>query len=137
MLIDKVIESMLGEDVETITEFLGYKPDDEILNNNQLLKEKLNNVAKQMPDDILMQFYEKSQEKLRIEAEKNYCLQTIEELLLAAFFILSIIFWIICTFVPVLDGILTVILLIIGSALISLIVVSVLNSNQNKDHGRR
>lgn len=125
MLIDKVIESMLGEDVETITEFLGYKPDDEILNNNQLLKEKLNNVAKQMPDDILMQFYEKSQEKLRIEAKKNYCLQTIEELLLAAF-ILSIIFWIICAFVPVLDGILTVILLIIGSALISLIAVNVI-----------
>lgn len=136
MLIDKVIESMLDEDVETITEFLGYKPDDEVLNNNQLLKEELNNVAKQMPDDILMQFYGKSQEKLKIEAEKNYCLQTIEELLLAAF-LLSIIFWIICTFVPVLDGILTVILLIIGSALISLIVVSVLNSNQNKDHGRR
>lgn len=125
MLIDKVIESMLGEDVETITEFLGYKPDDEILNNNQLLKEKLNNVAKQMPDDILMHFYEKSQEKLRIEAKKNYCLQTIEELLLAAF-ILSIIFWIICAFVPVLDGILTVILLIIGSALISLIAVNVI-----------
>ena len=124
MLIDKVIESMLGEDVETITEFLGYKPDDEILNNNQLLKEKLNNVAKQMPDDILMQFYEKSQEKLRIEAKKNYCLQTIEELLLTAF-IFSIIFWIISTFVPALDGILTVILLIIGSALISLIAVNV------------
>lgn len=133
MLIDKVIESMLDEDVETITEFLGYKPDDEVLNNNQLLKEELNNVAKQMPDDILMQFYEKSQKKLRIEAEKNYCSQTIEELLLAAFyFILGIIFWIISTFVPALDGILTVILLIIGSALISFIAVSVLNSFWNK-----
>lgn len=29
MLIDKVIELMLSEDVEMITEFLGYKPDDE------------------------------------------------------------------------------------------------------------
>ena len=48
MLIDKIIELMLGE-----------------------------NVARQMPDDILMKFYEKSQEKLRTEAEKNYCLQTI------------------------------------------------------------
>lgn len=81
MLIDKVIELMLSEDVEIITEFLGYKPDDEVLNNNQLLEEELDNVAKQMPDDILMRFYEKSQKKLRIEAEKNDCLQTIESLL--------------------------------------------------------
>lgn len=81
MLIDKVIELMLGEDVEMITEFLGYKPDDEVLNNNQLLAEELDNVARQMPDDILMKFYEKSQEKSRIEAEKNYCLQTIEDML--------------------------------------------------------
>lgn len=81
MLIDKVIEAMLGEDVEMITEFLGYKPDDEVLNNNQLLEEELDNVARQMPDDILMKFYEKSQEKSGAEAEKNYCLQTIESLL--------------------------------------------------------
>lgn len=81
MLIDKIIELMLGENVEMITEFLGYKPDDEVLNNNQLLEEELENVARQMPDDILMKFYEKSQEKLRTEAEKNYCLQTIEDLL--------------------------------------------------------
>ena len=133
MLIDKVIESMLGEDVETITEFLGYKPDDEVLNNNQLLKEKLNNVAKQMPDNILMQFYEKSQKKLRMEAEKNYCLQTIEELLLAAFFILSIIFWIISTFVPALDGIFTIILLFISSALISIIIVTTIQSSIDSD----
>ena len=45
-----------------------------------IIKE-LDNVAKQMPDDILMRFYEKSQKKLRIEAEKNDCLQTIESLL--------------------------------------------------------
>lgn len=82
MLIDKMIELMLGENVEIITEFLGYKPDDEVLNNNQLLEEELENVARQMPDDILMKFYEKSQEKLRTEAEKNYCLQTIEDLLI-------------------------------------------------------
>lgn len=82
MLIDKMIELMLGENVEMITEFLGYKPDDEVLNNNQLLEEELENVARQMPDDILMKFYEKSQEKLRTEAEKNYCLQTIEDLLI-------------------------------------------------------
>jgi hypothetical protein len=81
MLIDKVIELMLGENVEMITEFLGYKPDDEVLNNNQLLEEELDNVARQMPYDILMKFYEKSQEKLRTEAEKSYCLQTIEDLL--------------------------------------------------------
>lgn len=71
MLINKVIELMLGEDVEMITEFLGYKPDDEVLNNNQLLEEELDNVARQMPDDVLMKFYEKSQGKLRAEAEKN------------------------------------------------------------------
>jgi hypothetical protein len=82
MLIDKMIELMLGENVEMITEFLGYKPDDKVLNNNQLLEEELENVARQMPDDILMKFYEKSQEKLRTEAEKNYCLQTIEDLLI-------------------------------------------------------
>lgn len=81
MLIDKVIELVLGEDVETITEFLGYKPDDEVLNNNQLLEEELDNVARQMPDDILMKFYEESQEKSRTEAEKNYCLQTIKDML--------------------------------------------------------
>ena len=81
MLMAKVIELMLGEDVEMITEFLGYKPDDEVLNNNQLLEEELDNVARQMPDDTLMNFYEKSQKKLRIEAEKNYCLQTIKNLL--------------------------------------------------------
>lgn len=33
-LIDKTIEAMLSEDTETITGFLGYKPDDEVLNNN-------------------------------------------------------------------------------------------------------
>ena len=81
MLINKVIELMLGEDVVMITEFLGYKPDDEVLNNNQLLEEELDNVARQMPDDVLMKFYEKSQGKLRAEAEKKYCLQTIENLL--------------------------------------------------------
>lgn len=81
MLIDKVIEMMLGEDVEMITDFLGYKPDDEVLNNNQLLEEELENVAKQMPEDVLVKFYERSQEKSRRETEKNYCLQTIENLL--------------------------------------------------------
>lgn len=81
MLVDKVIELMLGEDMKVITEFLGYKPDDEVLNNNQLLEEELGNVARQMPDDILMKFYEKSQEKIRKEAEKNYCLRIIENLL--------------------------------------------------------
>ena len=67
MLVDKVIELMLGEDMKVITEFLGYKPDDEVLNNNQLLEEELGNVARQMPDDILMKFYEKSQERSRKE----------------------------------------------------------------------
>lgn len=81
MLIDKVIEMMLGEDAKMIADFLGYKPDDEVLNNNQLLEEELENVARQMPDDILMKFYEKSQEKSRRESEKNYCLQAIENLL--------------------------------------------------------
>ena len=79
--IDKVIEMMLGEDAEMIADFLGYKPDDEVLNNNQLLEEELEIVARQMPDDILIKFYEKSQEKSRRESEKNYCLQAIENLL--------------------------------------------------------
>lgn len=81
MLIDKVIEMMLGEDVKMITDFLGYEPDDEVLNNNQLLEEELENVASQMSEDVLMKFYERSQEKLGREAEKDYCLQTIENLL--------------------------------------------------------
>lgn len=81
MLIDKIIEMMLGEDAEMIADFLGYKLDDEVLNNNQLLEEELENAARQMPDDILMKFYEKSQEKSRRELEKNYCLQAIENLL--------------------------------------------------------
>lgn len=80
-LIDKTIEAMLGEDTETITGFLGYKPDDEILNNNQLLEEELNNAADQMPEDVLVSFYEKTQKKSKAEAERNYCLQTIEKLL--------------------------------------------------------
>lgn len=81
MLIDKVIEIMLGEDAEMIADFLGYKLDDEVLNDNQLLAEELENAARQMPDDILMKFYEKSQEKSRRESEKKYCLQAIENLL--------------------------------------------------------
>jgi hypothetical protein len=80
-LIDKTIEAMLGEDTETITGFLGYKPDDEVLNNNQLLEEELSNAADQMPEDVLVSFYEKTQKKSKAEAERNYCLQTIEELL--------------------------------------------------------
>ena len=80
-LIDKTIEAMLSEDTETITGFLGYKPDDEGLNNNQLLEEELSNAADQMPEDVLVSFYEKTQKKSKAEAERNYCLQTIEELL--------------------------------------------------------
>lgn len=80
-LIDKIIEAMLGEDTETITGFLGYKPDDEVLNNNQLLEEELSNAADQMPEDVLVSFYEKTQKKSKAEAERNYCLQTIEKLL--------------------------------------------------------
>lgn len=80
-LIDKTIEAMLSEDIETITGFLGYKPDDEVLNNNQLLEEELSNAADQMPEDVLVSFYEKTQKKSKAEAERNYCLQTIEELL--------------------------------------------------------
>lgn len=80
-LIDKTIEAMLSEDTETITGFLGYKPDDEVLNNNQLLEEELSNAANQMPEDVLVSFYEKTQKKSKAEAERNYCLQTIEELL--------------------------------------------------------
>lgn len=81
-LIDKTIEAMLGEDTETITDFLGYKPDDEVLNNNQLLEEELDNAADQMPEDVLVSFYEKTQKKSKAETERNYCLQTIEELLI-------------------------------------------------------
>lgn len=81
MLIDKVIEMMLGEDAKMITDFLGYEPDDEVLNNNQLLEEELENVARQMPENVLIKFYERSQEKSRREDEKNYCLQAIENLL--------------------------------------------------------
>ena len=81
MLIDKVIEMMLSEDKEMLTEFLGYKPDDEVLNNNQLLEEELEIVVRQMPEDVLVKFYERSQEKSRKNAEKNYCLQVIENLL--------------------------------------------------------
>ena len=80
-LIDKTIEAMLSEDTETLTGFLGYKPDDEVLNNNQLLEEELSNAADQMPEDVLVSFYEKTQKKSKAEAERNYCLQTIEELL--------------------------------------------------------
>lgn len=80
-LIDKTIEAMLSEDTETITGFLVYKPDDEVLNNNQLLEEELSNAADQMPEDVLVSFYEKTQKKSKAEAERNYCLQTIEELL--------------------------------------------------------
>ena len=52
-----------------------------MLNNNQLLEEELSNAADQMPEDVLVSFYEKTQKKSKAEAERNYCLQTIEELL--------------------------------------------------------
>lgn len=44
MIIDKVIEQMVSEDIETVTKFLGYEPDEEVFNNTQLLEEKVKTV---------------------------------------------------------------------------------------------
>lgn len=81
MLIENVIEEMLSEDLETVTNFLGYMPDFEVFNNNQLLEEELKNVAKQMPEDILLEFHKASQEKTIHKTEMNYCISTIDLLL--------------------------------------------------------
>ena len=81
MLIDKVIEMMLGEDAEMIADFLGYKPDDEVLNNNQLLEEELEIVARQMPDDILIKFYEKSQENYKSKLQYKDKMESIIEVI--------------------------------------------------------
>lgn len=81
MLVDKIIEMMLSEDLETVTRFLGYEPDEEVFNNNQLLEMELKDVAEQMPEDILLQFYEEIDKKTRDEAERNHNLRLVEDLL--------------------------------------------------------
>ena len=58
MIIDKVIEQMISEDIETVTKFLGYEPDEEVFNNTQLLEEELENAARQMTEETLTEFYE-------------------------------------------------------------------------------
>lgn len=81
MLIEKIVGMMLSEDLKTITRFLGYEPDMEVFNNNQLLETEIRNVAEQMPEDILLQFYEEVDKKTRDEAERRYNLQLVEDLL--------------------------------------------------------
>ena len=61
--IDDIIDNMMSEDVKTLTDFLGYEPSDESLNSEQLLREELENVAKQMPDEELIKFNKQSQQK--------------------------------------------------------------------------
>ena len=58
MLLEKVVEMIISEDLETVTRFLGYEPDMEVFNNNQLLEMEIKDVAEQMPEDVLLQFYE-------------------------------------------------------------------------------
>lgn len=82
MLVDKIIEMMLSEDLETVTRFLGYEPDMEVFNNNQLLEMEIKDIAEQMPEDILLQFYKEIDKKTRNEAERRHNLQLVEDLLL-------------------------------------------------------
>lgn len=81
LLVDKVVDIMLNEDIEKVTEFLGYKPDDEVFNNRELLEEDLTNVARDMDMDNLAKICEEYKQKQRDNAEKNYCLSEVEELL--------------------------------------------------------
>ena len=81
MLLEKVVEMMISEDLETVTRFLGYEPDMEVFNNNQLLEMEIKDVAEQMPEDVLLQFYEEIDKKTREEAEQKYNLQLVEDLL--------------------------------------------------------
>jgi len=81
MIIDKVIEQMISEDIETVTKFLGYEPDEEVFNNTQLLEEELENAARQMTEETLTEFYEESQNKLKMETKKKYCLKLAQNLL--------------------------------------------------------
>ena len=81
MLLEKVIEMIISEDLETVTRFLGYEPDMEVFNNNQLLEMEIKDVAEQMPEDVLLQFYEEIDNKTREEAEQKYNLQLVEDLL--------------------------------------------------------
>ena len=69
MLIEKITEMMLSEDMETVTRFLGYEPDEEVFNNNQLLEMEIKDVAEQMPEEILLQFYEEIDKKTRDKAK--------------------------------------------------------------------
>lgn len=80
-LVNKVVNIMLNEDIEKVTEFLGYKPDDEVFNNRELLEEDLVNVARDMDMDDLAKICEEYEQKQRNNAEKNYCLSEVEKLL--------------------------------------------------------
>lgn len=81
ILVDKVVDIMLNEDIEKVTEFLGYKPDDEVFNNRELLEEDLINVARDMDMDDLAKICEEYKQKQKDNAEKIYCLSEVEKLL--------------------------------------------------------
>lgn len=81
MLIDRVIEMMMGEDFETITKFLGYEPDMEVFNNNQLLEMEIESAAKQMTDEYLINLYEELYDHVRKEEEMKHSIQLVEDLL--------------------------------------------------------
>lgn len=80
-LVNKVVNIMLNEDIEKVTELLGYKPDDEVFNNRELLEEDLINVTRDMDMDDLAKICEEYEQKQRNNAEKNYCLSEVEKLL--------------------------------------------------------
>lgn len=69
--IDDIVDNVIDEN-DIIVDFLGYKPDTETLNNGQLLREELENVAKQMPDEELAKFYKLCQRRAAEREIKNY-----------------------------------------------------------------
>lgn len=81
MLIDRVIEMMMGEDFETVTKFLGYEPDMEVFSNNQLLEMEIESAAKQMTDECLINLYEELYDHARKRAEMKHNIQLVEDLL--------------------------------------------------------
>lgn len=80
--IDDIVDNVIDEN-DILVDFLGYKPDTETLNNGQLLREELENVAKQMPDEELAKFYKLCQQRAVEREIKNY-LATETQILLNA-----------------------------------------------------
>lgn len=78
--IDDVVDNIIDE-ADIIADFLGYKPNVETLNNSQLLREELEHIAKQMPDEELIRFYNLCQQRAMVRELNNYFISETKTLL--------------------------------------------------------